>query len=142
MSQRFDVIVVGGGPAGSVGAASCAQAGFSVALFEHKTFPRHKVCGDVINPGCWPIFESLSVAGKIRALPQHAVTAVQFTMSGNAAFTVPMHACAIRRSELDTALLQHARACGVTVLEAEAVRDISHTSEVLTSNGRYIASHG
>jgi flavin-dependent dehydrogenase len=142
MSQRFDVIVVGGGPAGSVAAASCAQAGFSVALFEHKTFPRHKVCGDVINPGCWPIFESLDVAGKIRALPQHAVTAAQFTTSDGAMVDVPMRACTIRRSELDTALLQHARTCGVTVFEGEAVRDIARSSEVFTSNDRYIASRG
>jgi flavin-dependent dehydrogenase len=60
----FDVIVGGGGPAGATAAAFCAQRGLRVALFEHARFPRHKVCGDVINPNCWPVLERLGVAGK------------------------------------------------------------------------------
>ena len=60
----FDVIVGGGGPAGATAATFCAQRGLRVALFEHARFPRHKVCGDVINPNCWPVLERLGVAGE------------------------------------------------------------------------------
>lgn len=142
MQEQFDVIVVGGGPAGSTAATFCARAGFSVALFEHKLFPRHKVCGDVLNPGCWPVFEQLGVAGKIRALPQHPIHSARFATNAGASIDVPIQACAIRRSQLDAALLEHARACGVIVFEGEAVRGIPEPLTILTGKGRYLARQG
>src|SRR6266446_5683937 len=106
----FDVIVVGGGPAGATAGAFCAQQGLRVALFEHSRFPRHKVCGDVINPNCWPVLDKLGVAEKIRALPHHNVEAALFTASAGGVVNVPMPAgaVAIRRSLFDQALLEHA----------------------------------
>ena len=43
--QRFDAIVVGGGPAGSATAIRLADAGASVLLVDRATFPRDKPCG-------------------------------------------------------------------------------------------------
>jgi len=50
-SDALDVIVVGGGPAGSVMAWSLAARGVRVALLERAIFPREKVCGDFVEPG-------------------------------------------------------------------------------------------
>src|SRR5690554_1387320 len=50
MNDDADVIVVGGGPAGSATAYYCAQAGLSVLLLDKATFPRDKVCGDGLTP--------------------------------------------------------------------------------------------
>ncbi len=46
-----DVVVVGAGPAGAVAATVLARAGARVALIDRATFPRHKLCGDTLNPG-------------------------------------------------------------------------------------------
>src|SRR5260221_11178672 len=86
----FGVIVVGGGPGGATAAALCAQRGLRVALFEHSRFPRHKVCGDVINPNCWPVLEKLGVATKIRALPHHEIVAALFTVPTGGGVNCPM----------------------------------------------------
>jgi geranylgeranyl reductase family protein len=43
--ERFDVVVVGAGPAGSTAAYCLARAGARVALLERATFPRDKPCG-------------------------------------------------------------------------------------------------
>jgi len=43
--ERFDVVVVGAGPAGSTAAYRLARAGARVALLERATFPRDKPCG-------------------------------------------------------------------------------------------------
>ena len=54
----FDVIVVGGGPGGSVAAKKCAQAGFRTLLLERKRLPRDKVCsGMVMGPWAHDIIQ-------------------------------------------------------------------------------------
>ena len=50
-SDLYDVIVVGGGPAGSAMAWSLAKRGVRVAVIEREVFPREKVCGDYLEPG-------------------------------------------------------------------------------------------
>jgi flavin-dependent dehydrogenase len=56
--ERFDVIVVGGGPAGSSLAFGLAGAGASVCVLDRKSFPRDKTCAGWITP---PVFEALGV---------------------------------------------------------------------------------
>jgi geranylgeranyl reductase family protein len=48
LADNYDVIVVGGGPAGATGAMCCARSGFRVLLLEKMVFGRHKVCGGVL----------------------------------------------------------------------------------------------
>src|SRR6266516_3855758 len=52
--ENFDVAIVGAGPAGSSCAAFCALAGLRTVVLERGKFPREKVCGDCLNPSCWP----------------------------------------------------------------------------------------
>jgi menaquinone-9 beta-reductase len=46
-----DVAIAGAGPAGALAAIILARAGLRVRLFERAAFPRHKLCGDTLNPG-------------------------------------------------------------------------------------------
>ena len=49
-THRFDVLIVGAGPAGSAAALVLARAGARVALVDKAAFPRDKACGDLIGP--------------------------------------------------------------------------------------------
>jgi menaquinone-9 beta-reductase len=135
----FDVIVAGGGPAGATAGAVCARRGLRVALFEHARFPRHKVCGDVINPNCWSVLERLGVAPRIRALPHHDLGGALFATTKDQEVTIPLvrQTVAIRRDLFDAALLEHARACGVEVFESATVHDLSADRRVVTGAGRF-----
>jgi flavin-dependent dehydrogenase len=57
--QRFDVCIVGGGPAGSITALQLALLGHRVCLFERSVFPRRQV-GELLTRGIWPILDSLN----------------------------------------------------------------------------------
>src|SRR4029078_10540774 len=57
--DRFDALIIGGGPAGATGAILLAEAGWSVAIVEQKPFPRRKVCGEYLSATNWPLLSRL-----------------------------------------------------------------------------------
>jgi menaquinone-9 beta-reductase len=56
---RFDVVVVGAGPAGSTAALAAARRGWRVALVDQRTFPRDKSCGDGLGPAAVRLLRKL-----------------------------------------------------------------------------------
>ncbi|WP_405113265.1 tryptophan 7-halogenase [Micromonospora sp. NBC_01405] len=64
MKTDYDVVVVGGGPAGSTMASYLAQAGMSVAVIEGATFPREHV-GESLVPATTPVLVEIGALGKI-----------------------------------------------------------------------------
>ena len=122
----FDVAIVGGGPAGSSCAAFCAAAGLRTAIFEREKFPREKVCGDCINPACWPILRRLEVAERMRDLPHGKLSRVDFIGITGQRISVALPTgknaeIAIKRSLFDNLLLERARELGTTIFESATV---------------------
>ena len=58
---RFDVLVVGGGPAGSIAALVLARGGARVAIVDKVRFPRDKACGDLVGPRGVQLLDDLGV---------------------------------------------------------------------------------
>jgi flavin-dependent dehydrogenase len=54
MADFFDILIVGGGPAGSTAGTLLAKQGWNVAIFEKETFPRFKI-GESLLPGSWSL---------------------------------------------------------------------------------------
>src|SRR5437016_6847898 len=112
-----DLAIVGGGPAGSACAAFAARAGLRVMVIEREKFPREKVCGDCLNPACWPVLRRLEIAERLRALPHGQLDAVAFIAIGGANVHVDLPRgenaeIAVKRSLLDELLFHRASELG------------------------------
>ena len=82
-SFDYDVIIAGGGPAGSSAAIHLATLGARVLLAEQKKFPRAKLCGEFISPECALHFERLGVADQIlSARPARLTETVFYSRRG------------------------------------------------------------
>jgi menaquinone-9 beta-reductase len=122
----FDVAIVGGGPAGSSCAAFCAAAGLRTLLLEREIFPREKVCGDCLNPACWPILRRLQLTERVWSLPHGVLDRVEFIGIGGRTVAVTLPAgdgaeIAVKRSLFDQLILSRARELGATIHEGTTV---------------------
>jgi menaquinone-9 beta-reductase len=134
---RYDVIVVGGGPAGATAAAISAETGLRTLLIERTFFPRDKVCGDCLNPGCWEVFERLGIATEIAALPSSRLQWVEFVNLRGVRIRrrLPQNELgevALRRRLLDHALLSRARELGAEIWHGEPVTGLAEGWRVQT----------
>jgi geranylgeranyl reductase family protein len=131
--EIVDVVIVGAGPAGSTCAAFCAQAGLRTLLLEREKFPREKVCGDCLNPSCWPVLRRLGMFERVRALPHGNLDAVDFIAIGGQKIHVDLprgdeSEIAIKRSLFDDLLMSRAKELGVDVREATTVSAIEKSA--------------
>jgi menaquinone-9 beta-reductase len=128
-SNKYDVIVAGGGPAGASAAIHLAKANLKVLLIEQKTFPRAKLCGEFISPECIAHFEKLGVAlDMISSQPAQILETVFYSRRGRK-IVVPSrwfggNALGLSRAVMDHHLLERAKALGVNVLENSTVSDV------------------
>jgi menaquinone-9 beta-reductase len=121
----FDVIIVGGGPAGSSAAIQLAASGARVLVAEQKKFPREKLCGEFISPECLGHFARLGALERMEAAHGAHVTQTVFYAPSGRSLTVPsawfaggeQAALGLSRAEMDARLLERAREAGVCVLE-------------------------
>ena len=141
--EAFDVAIVGGGPAGSSCAAFYAGAGLRTLVLEREQFPREKVCGDCLNPECWPVLRRLGIAERVRELPHGILDTVEFIAIGGRKIVVDLPSgeeseIAIKRSLFDALLLSRARELGVDVCEATTVTALtnSHGWRIETAGGK------
>lgn len=146
---NYDVIIAGGGPAGSSAAIHLAQQGYRVLIVEQKQFPRPKLCGEFISPECFDHFRNLGVADEMLSCNPSSLTQTVFYSRRGHHLSVPsdwfggISALGLSRAEMDNNLLSRAESLGVEVLENATVTEVIEDSDrvcgvqVKTSAGNF-----
>ena len=128
-----DVLVIGGGPAGSTAAALLAERGYRVTLLEKAHHPRFHI-GESLLPANLPLLEKLGVADAVRAIgmekwgaefvsPWHDHTQT-FEFADAMDKSMPM-AYQVRRAEFDEILIRNASRKNARVVEGCQVQDVN-----------------
>src|SRR6266446_184515 len=149
-AEQCDVVVIGGGPAGSTAAALLAQRGYNVIALEKAHHPRFHI-GESLLPMNLPVFERLGVLDKVRALGVFKRGA-DFEADNERGYNTfafdralgksPPHAYQVWRQDFDRMLYAHARECGADTREGHEAISIEQRSprdsclEVRTDEGR------
>jgi flavin-dependent dehydrogenase len=122
VSQPWDAIVIGAGPAGALSATLLARAGLSVLLVERRAFPRRKVCGGCLNAQALASLARAGLDDRVRALGATGVHALRLHHHARTAVIRLPPGFAVSRHALDAALASAAEEAGcVFLVETAAV---------------------
>jgi geranylgeranyl reductase family protein len=128
VTRTYDVLVVGGGPAGAATGYWLAEAGHDVLVVEKKTFPREKTCGDGLTPRAVRQLADMGLEDAI-ARDHHRFDGLRAVAHGITLEmrwpdhpVYPSHGYVVRRRDLDQLVADNAVKSGATVWQgAEAV---------------------
>src|SRR5262249_38329105 len=130
------VLVVGGGPGGSIAATFLTQGGADVTLLEREHFPRYHI-GESVAPSCRAIIEFAGAGEKVDARGYPVKRGVllrwgaesDWAVNWQQMFGEDIRSWQVDRDDFDEVLLRHAASQGATVIEGATVRRINFAGE-------------
>ena len=131
--KSCDIIIIGGGPAGTSAALFLEKKGYHITLLDQARFPRDKICGEFVSPAADDIFAELGILESIEALNPKRLSGVALSAYESSFLKVPyplspdgktMTSLSMERSILDNLMVDHVRKSRVELMEGFKVTDL------------------
>lgn len=132
--QKFDIVVVGAGPSGTIFSYLAAKAGFKILLIDKERFPRNKVCAGALSLRTLRMLDELNISSQVKKLKVYPITSFilyfkerkvvfDFSRIKESFNSYSAYALVVRRAQFDNLLFQLAsQSLNVNVFEkAEAI---------------------
>ncbi len=132
--EKYDVAIIGGGPAGSTAALYLHDQGFKVCIIEKRTFPRETLCGEFLSREVISTLKNLNLFDSFLKLNPNPITKFKFYNDNNSFIETKLKfsAYGIKRGIFDNFLLDVVKKKGVAVLQPGEVKEIIHSKEFIT----------
>jgi len=135
--RKWDVVIIGAGPAGAIAAVHLAAGGLQVLLVDKDHFPRKKVCGDGLLADAVKCIDAAGVGENIRRYG-HVMHQVNIFSPSQIEIELPGLFITIKRYLLDTLIAQRAVDAGAVFARGKVGRVTIEPDDTvsLTANGR------
>jgi menaquinone-9 beta-reductase len=145
MKQETDIVIIGGGPAGSTTALYLSNIGYDITLIEKKKFPRETLCGEFLSKEVTDILKELNIFKEFVSLKPNQLKSFRAVNDSGTELHSDLNfeAYAMKRSIFDSLLLENAKEQNVNIIQPAIVRSVSKTnlgfiSEVENESGEVI----
>ena len=133
MIQKFDITILGGGPASASAAISLLQKGYSVAVLEKSDYSQIRI-GETIQPQISSLLDHLKIDNEIFRyhLPSHAIQSVwgEASLKENNFFFNPFgHGWHLNRLKFDLQLIRSAEKAGSQVFINSRVKSVQQNDQ-------------
>ncbi|MBI4176678.1 MAG: geranylgeranyl reductase family protein, partial [Candidatus Aenigmarchaeota archaeon] len=137
-TKQYDVIVVGGGPTGTIAAMYLKKAGKDVLLIDKAKFPRDKICGDAQGRKAAMVMKELGIYEEYKKIPGCPIFGLRLSSPNGTQIDLTMidrssgvPGYVTRRMDFDNFLFQSAKALGIEIMEETAVTKIVHEDKAI-----------
>lgn len=130
-NDRYDIAIVGGGPAGLAVAIHTAQLGLKTVVLERETFPRDKACGEGIMPAGVKALAELGVLPLINRDQYSKFIGIRYVQEDGTEVSANFrdgYGLGIRRTALSLALATRAQQVGATLLSQYRVQNVERAN--------------
>ena len=132
--NKFDIAIIGAGPAGSTAAIYLHKVGFDVCLIEKRAFPRETLCGEFLSKEVTNNLKELKLFEKFLLLNPNPIHKFKFYYDNGSHIGVDLEfpAFGLKRGNFDNFLLNCVKEKGIKVFQPCEVRNILREGELFT----------
>jgi menaquinone-9 beta-reductase len=136
-STDFDVVIIGGGPAGSAAGIYLSRAGIRTAVIERKSFPRETLCGEFLSQEVTKALFSLGLFEKFLELNPNRISSFRF-ITGSKVFKsdLSFEGFSLQRYDFDNFLLKEAERSGARIFQPAEVKEVLRDKNYFTVKSR------